>query len=188
MRTKKSNILIELKSFLLIGLIVACVLMLPFLAMQFTNSVEWSFADFVFAGIVLFGTGVAYELISKKANSLEYRAAIGLALFTALFLLWSNLAVGIVGSEDNSFNALYLTVHSVLLLGSLAAWFTPRGMELTLYAAALTQLLVTTLALVLGNNLEVIEILIINLFFITLWLASGLLFRRARMISKTSSN
>jgi hypothetical protein len=40
----------------------------------------------------------------------------GLAVGTALFLVWSNLAVGLIGSENNPANMMYLGVLAVFLL------------------------------------------------------------------------
>ena len=37
-------------------------LLLPLVAMQFTNEVNWTFSDFLVAGILLFGTGGLIEL------------------------------------------------------------------------------------------------------------------------------
>ena len=44
----------------LIGIVltVALLLLIPFIAMQFTNEVKWSLPDFVAAGVLLLGTGL----------------------------------------------------------------------------------------------------------------------------------
>ena len=75
--------------------------MVPLIAMQFTDEVVWTLGDFVVAAVLLMGTGVSYEFLARKAGSVAYRSAVGLALAAALFLVWMNLAVGIIGSEDN---------------------------------------------------------------------------------------
>jgi hypothetical protein len=95
MKTKSTIIITKNKNILLIALATAFILMVPFLAMQFTDDVVWSPTDFAVAGTLLFGTGLAYELISKRTNKTSYRVAIGIALATVLFLVWVELAVGI---------------------------------------------------------------------------------------------
>src|SRR5687767_8759422 len=58
----------------------ALILLLPLVAMQFTDEVNWDVADFAFAGALLIGVGVAYELAVRKTGDTEYRAAVGVAL------------------------------------------------------------------------------------------------------------
>jgi hypothetical protein len=61
---------------------VAMVLLVPLLAMQFSNDVVWSLPDFVAAGALLAVIGSAFELAVKKAGSLPLAgalAALGLA-------------------------------------------------------------------------------------------------------------
>ena len=73
----------------------AFILLIPFLAMQFTDEVAWDLADFVIIGTLLFSTGLAYELITRKVRDIKHRVAIGVALVVALLLVWADLAVGI---------------------------------------------------------------------------------------------
>jgi thiazole synthase ThiGH ThiG subunit len=61
---------------------------------------------------------------------------VALALVAAMLLVWVNLAVGIIGSEDNPANIMYLGVHAVLILGALLALFRPQGMARALFATA----------------------------------------------------
>ena len=80
-------------------LIAAAVLLsVPFVAMQFTSEVKWGPVDFILAGILLFGTGLACELVLRKVKRLEYRLALCAAILIGLFLVWAELAVGIFGT------------------------------------------------------------------------------------------
>jgi hypothetical protein len=74
------------------------ILLVPLLAMQFTNEVAWSPLDFVVAGVLLVGTGFIYVLFARKTSHIRQRVAIGLALTVALVLVWMELAVGIFGT------------------------------------------------------------------------------------------
>ena len=77
---------------------VVLILLVPLIAMQFSDGVRWSPIDFVTAGILLFGTGLACELVMRKVKKLQYRVAICGAILLALLLIWVELAVGIFGT------------------------------------------------------------------------------------------
>jgi hypothetical protein len=66
-----------------IALATALILLLPLVAMQFTDGVDWGVADFVFAGALLGGTGLLLrQLAARKAGNIAYGAvatAIGVA-------------------------------------------------------------------------------------------------------------
>lgn len=83
-----------------IGIVVvtSILLLIPFIAMQFTNEVNWSPFDFIVAAVLLLGTGLLCELAIRKINNIKYRIAICAAILIALILLWIELAVGIFGS------------------------------------------------------------------------------------------
>ena len=79
-------------------LTVAILLLIPFIAMQFTSEVKWSPPDFLVAAVLLAGTGLLCELVLRKVAKTGYRIALCAALLTALLLVWLELAVGIFGS------------------------------------------------------------------------------------------
>ena len=188
MKTKNTNSITKNKNILIIALGVAFILLLNWLAMQFTDRVKWGVFDFVLAGALLFGIGLAFDLAVRKAGSLTvrkadsiaYRAAVGMALAGALLLVWINLAVGVIGSEDNPANRMYFGVLAVLVVGALAARFRPQGMARTLFATALAQAIVTGVALVAERGVDAFEIVMLNGFFVALWVGSGVLLRRAK--------
>ncbi len=162
-----------------LALSVALVLLLLFAVMQITGGMDWSMMDFIFAGGLLFGAGLAYLFISSGAGSITYKAAAGIVVATALALVWSNAAVGIIGSEDNPANRMVLGVPAVLIVGALLARFQPQGMARAAFATALAQALVTAVALLAVENVEVVEVLLLNAFFIAMWVVSAVLFQRA---------
>jgi len=77
------------------AIIVAFTLMIPLVAMQFTDEVNWTLLDFVTAGSLLFGSALVYELATRKMTNTKYRLAVGVAVTAALLYLWVELAVGI---------------------------------------------------------------------------------------------
>jgi len=69
--------------------------MIPLVAMQFTDEVAWTLRDFVTAGALLLGAGLAYVLVTKNMSNTKHRVAVGIVVATALLYLWAELAVGI---------------------------------------------------------------------------------------------
>lgn len=118
-----------------------------------------------------------------NTNRTSYRAAIALAVATALFLLMVVGAVGVIGVEGDRFDLAYLGVVAVGALGAILARLRPTGMARALLATAIAQALVTVVALIIGKQdspvSSVQEIVLLNGFFIALFSASALLFRRA---------
>jgi hypothetical protein len=59
-----------------VALATAFILLLPLVAMQITDEVDWGLADFAFAGGLLGGTGLLlHELAARKAGNVAYQAA-----------------------------------------------------------------------------------------------------------------
>jgi hypothetical protein len=77
------------------AIIVGIILMIPLVAMQFTDEVAWTLLDFVTAGSLLFGSALVYELATRSMITTKYRVAVGVAVMAALLYLWAELAVGI---------------------------------------------------------------------------------------------
>lgn len=75
----------------------ALILMVPLVAMQFSEEVDWKLGDFVIIGTLLISAGLAYELVSSKVNK-KYCLVIAAIIGAAVLLIWAELAVGIFGS------------------------------------------------------------------------------------------
>jgi hypothetical protein len=166
-----------------LALATAFILMVPLVAMQLSDDLAWNLTDFAFAGVLLFGTGITYQLVARRAGDLAYRFAVGGVLAAAFILIWANLAVGLIGSEEEPANLMYLGVLAVGIVGALIARLQSRGMVRALVATALAQALVTVIALVSRMHQypgsSVFEILGVNGFFVALWVGSAWLFRQA---------
>jgi hypothetical protein len=165
-----------------VGLVTAIILLLFSVLMQITDEMNWSVFDFAVAGGLIFGTGLTYQLVTRKAGTMAYRLAVGIALAAAFILVWMNLAVGLIGSEDNPANLMYGGVLAIGFLGAILAELRPQGMARTLFAMALAQALIAVIALIfeLGSPWNTPgQILALNGFFVTLFVGSALLFRSA---------
>jgi len=84
----------------LVGIVltVAVILLIPLIAMQFTDEVKWSLPDFIVAGVLLLGIGLMCELVMRKVKKPKYRIVICVILLVALLFIWIELAVGISGT------------------------------------------------------------------------------------------
>ena len=171
------------KAAIRLAIATGIILLLPFIAMQFTDEVVWDLADFVAAGVLLFGTGLAYELMARKGGTVAYRAAAGVALATVFLLVWVNGAVGIIGSENNDANLMYFGVIAVGIIGAIMARLQPLGMSRALFVTAFAQALVPVIALIIWQPMccdaaGVCGVFVLNALFVALFLGSAWLFRK----------
>jgi hypothetical protein len=91
-----------------VALGVALILSLPLVAMQITDDVVWSLADFVLAGVLLTVIGAALELAVRRAGNLP--AAIGIGAV--------GVAAAVLGEADD---APGLVLLGILLIASACA-------------------------------------------------------------------
>lgn len=155
----------------------ACLLLLPLVAMQFTTEVNWTLFDFVAMGVLLAMVGGAYELAVRVANSNTYVVAFGVAVAAAFFTTWINLAVGIIGDEGDTANAMFFGVLAIGLIGAVLARLEPRRMVRAMVVTAVAQGLVGVAALFIAPDQP--EGAILSAFLVAAWLASAELFRVA---------
>jgi hypothetical protein len=157
----------------------ALLLMVPLVAMQFTEEVQWSPSDFLFAGILLFGSLAAFEAVARSSTSSLYRTGAGLAVFGAFLLTWANAAVGLTDSDADG---LYLAVVALGVIGAFVAQFRPMGMAYTMITMAVALAAVGLIALLTGivpEHNSAVQILAITCFFAAFFVGSALLFRKA---------
>lgn len=86
------------KRLIIILSVVFILLLIPFIAMKFTNEVDWNIFDFAIMGVLLTGTGLLCELVLRKVKSVQNRIIICAAILFIFFLIWAELAVGIFGT------------------------------------------------------------------------------------------
>ena len=86
------------KRLIIILAAMSVILLIPFIAMQFTDEVDWSISDFAIMGVLLYGTGLLCELVLRKVKTVQNRILICGAVVLAFLLIWAELAVGIFGT------------------------------------------------------------------------------------------
>lgn len=181
------NTQMSVGTILRLSAIVGALLLIPLFGNTYVEGWNWSPFDFVFMGILLFGTGLAYELVAKRSATNAYRLATGVALAAALLLVWVNAAVGIIG-DDNPANLLYLFVPLIGIAGAVNGRFRPAGMARALFVTALAQALVPVVALILWSpqtvswSPGVVPVFGLNTIFVVLFAGAALLFRHAGVI------
>ena len=77
---------------------IVVLLLIPIVAMQFTDEVNWELADFMVMGGLLLITGLIIELVLRKVKTVDKRTLIIGAVVIAFLLFWAELAVGIFGT------------------------------------------------------------------------------------------
>ena len=78
--------------------IVGLLLLIPMLAMQLTDEVNWSFFDFIIMGALLTITGLLIGIILKKVKSYIYKKVLIVTILLTFLLIWAEFAVGLFGT------------------------------------------------------------------------------------------
>lgn len=159
----------------------AALLALPAVAMQFTREVNWDASDFIVMGIIITLTCLAMEVGMRMSSSLAYRAGVAVGVGGAFLMVWINLAVGALGSEDNDANVMYVGVLLIGMVGAVLARFRAAGLVKTMLAMAVATVLVAIIAIATGStdSSPTAEVAGVTLFFIAPWLLSAALFHVA---------
>lgn len=84
------------RSVVRVAVATAVILLLPLVGMQFSDEVNWSLFDFVFAGVLLAGSGLLLELAVRRPRSVAYRAAAVAVGVACMFLGEADDAPGLV--------------------------------------------------------------------------------------------
>ncbi|MBX3281165.1 MAG: hypothetical protein KF756_01690 [Acidobacteria bacterium] len=83
---------------IVIAVLVGVVLLVPLVAMRFTDEVKWNWLDFVVAGALLLSAGLACEIVLRAVAKASYRLLLCVGILAVLILVWAELAVGIFGT------------------------------------------------------------------------------------------
>jgi hypothetical protein len=192
----KTTAIMKAQSILRISAVTAALLLVPFVAMQFTDEVNWSVSDFIIMGALIFSIGLATQFLMSRSANIAYRLGAGFAVLGTFLLIWVNLAVGLIGSGANAANLLYAVVPLAIVIGSVITRLQPRGMASTMAVAALAQIAVPIIAfatttpntLLDGGSEPAANVIGITGFFAALWIVSAVLFRRATKSIPEPSN
>lgn len=161
----------------------AGLLLLPAIAMRFTAEVNWTAFDFVFAAGMFLAVLIPWEIAMRSSRDPARLAGVAGALGTAFVLIWASGAVGVIGSEDNPANLIFLGVVAVAAIGAIMARFRPDGVATALYATAALQLALGVAALILGLGADggawPIDLIGASVVFTLGWAFSGALLQHS---------
>lgn len=87
-----------MERFFHIARVTILLLLIPLVAMQFTDEVNWDLAGFTIMGLLLLSVGFLYELATIKVRDTKHRVVIGAAFLMGFLLIWAELAVGVFGT------------------------------------------------------------------------------------------
>lgn len=158
------------------------ILLLPLVAMRFSSEVNWTAYDFVVAAIMLGALVGAFELVVRLSGSLPYRAAVVVAAGATFLMVWAQGAVGLVGSENDLFNLLFLAPLLVGAAGCFIVGFKARGMSRVLAAMAVIQAITLAIGYAVTRDADAFLIA----FWVFAWSLSAWLYSRAARIAETA--
>ncbi len=155
----------------------ACLLLLPLLAMTFFpgSGVDWTGSDFVAMGVMLGLVCIAFEVAVRVGRSNAYVVGAGIAVAAAFLMTWANLAVGIIGNEDNPANLIFFGVLAVGLVAVLWSRLEARGMARAMVITAIAQAAACVAAFVLDGA----HVFVLTAVFMAMWLLAAQMFRKA---------
>lgn len=156
---------------------LALLLLAPLVAMQFSDEVDWDETDFIVAGVIFAIVGGFVELAVRASSNWFYRIGAFFAIFSGFIVVWVNLAVGMIGNEDNPVNLLFIVVVLGALAGAILARFRSEEMAHAMFVAGGAQALIAAIFGILGTDMRGG---IFSLGLAMLWILSGALFRASR--------
>ena len=151
-------------------------LALPAIAMQWTDEVNWSPSDFVFAAILLGALGAGIDLALRMRGSWLRRLAIATFALASFLTLWINAAVGIIGDEDSINMGFTIMVIAAIAAAALVRMRAPAMANILALAACVPMVLgVVATVTMPGHQVEWIGLAIVTAF----WLAPAAIFHLA---------
>ena len=151
----------------------------PLVAMQFTQEVNWNEADFVVATAIFGIVGGLIELAVRVSINWYFRFGAMFAVLAGFMPVWTNLAVGMIGNEDNPINLWFGIVLFIAVAGSLATRLHGSILPFAMFFAGMVQIAIGTFAGILGTDIRGGKFTII---LSLMWFIASLLFWRARQI------
>ena len=83
---------------LIVPALCVSLLLIPLIGMQLTDTIQWSFFDFVVMGFLLLGLDFGIRQVVLKKLCAPKKRMYVLLLVLVFMLIWAELAVGIFGT------------------------------------------------------------------------------------------
>lgn len=150
----------------------AALLITPLIAMQFTSEVQWDETDFLFAAVIFGIVGGLVELTVRLTSNWISRLGAFFAILAGFMLIWSNLAVGMIGNEDNPTNLLFSAVLVIAILGACLSRLQSNILPVAMLSAGAAQALIGLFAGIWGTDFRGGVFTIV--LSVSWWIASAL--------------
>ena len=145
----------------------------PWLAMRFNPELGLETHDFIFATVVIGITGALIELTVLLTANRFSRAGGFVAILAGFLVFWSNLSVGMIGTEGNSVNLFFGLVLLIAIIGAWLSSLHRNVLPAAMLAAGTTQCAIGLLAGIWGSDFRGG---VLTVALSTLWWISSLLF------------
>ena len=145
----------------------------PLVAMQFTTEVNWDETDFIVAAGIFGILGGLIEFAVRLSSNWYFRFGSMFAVLAGFMVIWSNMAVGMIGNEDNPVNLWFGVVLLIAIVGSIASRFRRRILQQAMLVAGIVQISIGVFAGILGSDAHGGRFTIV---LSVAWLISSLLF------------
>ncbi len=170
------------KDYLIVSLLPLALLLIPLTGQLTVDGWHWTWHDFLFAWVVFSITTFLHRfLVTRPMANFAYKAGVALAVLAGFLVFWITAAVQIIG-DDNPGNLLYLLSLLGGFVGTGISRFQPAGLSRVAFAMAAALLLIPVVAVLnwpTDFNPGYLQAQLLSAGLATLFLAAGLLFRRA---------
>jgi len=147
--------------------------LMPYVAMQFSPEVQWTTADFILATVIVGIICALAELTVLLTNNWASRAGGFLAILAGFLVFWSNLAVGMIGGEGDAVNLLFSLVLLIAIIGAWLSSLHRNIMPAAMLAAGTMQCAIGLLGGIWGGDFKGG---VFTIALSTLWWIASLLF------------
>lgn len=152
-------------------------LLTPLVMMQISDEWHWTIGSFLFAGTMIGGVGLLYELAERASGSRAYRAGAAVALVASILTVWTTIV-----RDDGNGIGFFLVIMAAAV-GGFSAWFRPAGMARTMFGVAIMQALLGLAIATAPSTASIpdgpFRASLYSGFFTVLWLMSAIFFRAA---------
>jgi hypothetical protein len=149
----------------------------PLVAMQFTTQVDWDETDFIVATVIFGIVGGLIECAVRLSANWYFRFGAMFAVLAGFMVIWANLAVGMIGNENNPVNLWFVAVLFIAIAGCIASRGRRSILPIAMFLAGTLQIGIGTFAGIWGSDMRGGRFTIV---LASAWLISSLLFWCAR--------
>ena len=152
-------------------------LLTPAVMMQISDEWHWGIGSFLFAGTMIGGVGLLYELAERASGSRAYRAGAAVALIASVLMVWATIV-----RDDGDAIGFFMVILAAAT-GGFAAWFRAAGLARTMLGVAIMQALlglaIATAPSTASTADGPLRALLFSGFFAVFWLISAAFFGAA---------